>query len=280
MEKRIISFAKKLLKSQECLKIFTELEKIYESESMYLAQINCLERIWHISKNHCLLKKIGDIFINKMRDRNMGFIAHCKYLEFTQPEFYERFSNNSEVLNIKLADKNIYIQPDFEILCDNYNTILDMIHLMFKLRNYKCILKLKKYLNEMKTLIINESAKYKAKDIKFAKDDIVQNEKRISKILSEDYSCNDLNLFAVDLDYENKFAHFNVINYYLSINNADIAKNYYNSVYCKYFIQKPQKDIYDICWIISGFYEKEREYYNSVLFQKYALQNYPKNFKK
>ncbi len=273
MREKFIKWAEIICTGKSILTVLKELKKVCAKENLYHEEGGCLEKIWHITHEDALYKEVGDIFLYKVRNRDIANAAYNKYLYHTNPDFYFKYATNLSAMGFNCADTENLDEELPEVilsLCDRFDAIVYMMICLHKNKDYDGVLELEKYL----TIIKSKIEDYKNKtsnDNKTYWEDIQYTEKHLSKILSQTQNHNDINKFAIRLNKENKKAYFNILKDLITYNNFENALKFYNNNVCENFDLKPTGNIKSLCWIVSDFYRDIFEFYNAVFMQKIII---------
>ena len=271
MQKKYIDYATDLLNNNNVIEIIKDLKKIFAENGLYHEEGACLEKLFHITKSPELFLEIGDIFLNKVRNRDIANAAYNKYLYHTNKDFYLKYANNLKALGFNCADteNNDENLPDELVQkCDKFDLIVYIMIFLHKNNDIESVLALIPVLGKLKEAVTD----YNFIGDKSYLKDIENSEKHLSKILSKTKHHNDLNKFAVQLDRENKNAYINIIDDLITYKNYNEAYSYYNDIYCSVSNGVKKQSIVDICWVLSDFYRDNYEFYDAVRLQKMALE--------
>jgi hypothetical protein len=191
-------------------------------------EAGCLERLWHITKKHSLMIKVGEILSNKLKNHKASLFAYNSYFLASNPKFYNVYSQN-----IKELTQNLNFQTnidDFALpiikLADKYNLLVYIFKYANHIKNYSFILKKSSKLDEIekKALeIFDENSQVDnayMNEIKGAK-------KHFSTIISTVNDNLGLNILALNNNPQNLKAHINILNIYTSEKNYDEALKTY-----------------------------------------------------
>ena len=273
MKDKLIKYANDLITTDNVLPIYEDLVQIFDENDMFHEEGGCLERIWHITQDHNIYKQMGDIFLNKVRNRDIAFASYNKYLQFTQPEFYKNYAENL----YKLGYENFKYEPDYEDytrevinLCDRYHVIVYISMLLAEKQEYDAILEIADCLKKLKTKI--EELKICGNDDKATIEELKDSDNYLSYILSGVHNNNDINSFALELNPENEQAFINITEDFIMSDKKEEALDFYNNNAENFNRQKVEQPD-GLCWAVSDYYRGCQEFYNAVLFQKYAIES-------
>ena len=275
MREKFLKFADDLIAQKNAAKIYENLPGIFEDICMFHEQGACYEKLWHITQEHTLYKKIGDIFGQKLGKFNVAYKSYTRYLQFSDPDFYK---NYARVL-VKLGYDKLKEEPDGEDysreivkLCDAYDTIVYMMIYLHKKSDFEGIIRLDEKLTAISGIINRYlSENPREKDAEGIGDNKASR-KHLSAILSETPHRNDINFLAIKYDENNKRAYMNIIGDYITYKNYNEAKLFYNYTYANVFKLNELTNIVDICWEVSDFWRDIYDFYNAVFYQKCALE--------
>lgn len=274
MREKFLRFADSLIKQEECSLIYKELSDVFDEVCMFHEEGACKEKLWHITQEPKLYKEVGDIFGNKVGNFGVAFEAYNRYLKNSDPEFFNNYQRIMKKIgydvNLESNDDDNF--SDVTKLCDIYDTIIYMMIYLFQAKEYSGIFELEKRL----TVAFNNIQNYINKNPECnSKDCLADNEGsrvHLSEILSQEQHHNDLNKLAIKLNSNNKQAYMNITGDFITYKNYNDAMLFYNYTYCNVFGTPLKSNIIDICWDISDYYRDKYDFYNAVLFQKYALE--------
>ena len=274
MKETLTRFAEQIYSGNDTKNILNELYNIFTENEMYHEAAACLEKIWHITKEHELYIQIGDIFKDKLRNPQVGHMAYNRYLMFSQSDFYIKYTNAL----VKLNDNNFSTDIDNEDysreiikLCDKFDVIIYIMLCLHKNKEYSAILQIFEYFDKTLQDIDNYKQEHPFEDYTCT-NDIENTKHHLVEILSTTKHHYDINRLAIMLDSECYPAYINILADIVTNKNYDEALNFYNNEICIKF-SKPQKNsVTEICWILSDYYRDNFEFYNAVLFQKIALE--------
>ena len=274
MREKFLQNASKIVALKPMISILKDLRKICAKEGLYHEEGGCLEKIWHINHDHSLYEEIGDIFMYKVRNRDVANAAYNKFIHHLHPEFYDKYALNLKCMGYNCADteNSDEIMPNEIVdLCDRYDTIVYMMLILLKNKDYEGILNLSDSLSTMKSKIYKYKNQHFSADSSYL-DDIKNTDIHLSQELSTVQNHNDINRFAISLDEQNKRAYINVLDDFLTYKNYNEAIDFYNKEYTERFNIAKTSDINEICWSVSDFYRDIFEFYNAVRIQKIAIE--------
>ncbi len=277
MREEFLGFADKLIGQDDLVSVYESLIKIFDENCLFHEEGACNEKLWHITQKPELYKKVGDVFANKVGNFEVAFHAYNRYIQFSDENFYRNYMRAVKKLGYE------YDKPDeddytLEIikLCDAFDAIVYMMICLFRQKEYNAIFEMDKKLYEMQCKINEYIARYPDIDSESYVNDNVYSIKHLSQILSENKHHNDINLLAIKYDNTNKQAYINIIGDYITYKNYNEAIHFYNCTYSNIFSLSNTNNIVDICWHVSDYYRDNFDFYNSVYFQKHALEIYMK----
>ena len=274
MRDKFIKYAETICSDKSILSVLKSLRKICAQNELYHEEGACVEKIWHITHDPKLYEQVGDIFLQKVRNRDIANAAYNKFIHLTNPDFYYKYTANLKALGFNCADiENLDEDLSDEIidLCDRFDVIVYMMICLHKNKDFDGVIELVKFLSDIKSKIFEYRDKDCGSDKSYI-DDIECTEKHLSEVLSQTQNRNDINEFAIDLDNENKKAYFNIIKDLITYKHEQDALGYYNDVVCTKLGYSRTNDIKNLCWIVSDFYRDIYEFYNAVFMQKIVLE--------
>jgi len=274
MKDKFLEYAKRLENSERLVEVYEDLIKIFEENGMYQPQACCYEKLWNITQDHELLQKMGDVFHNKVRNKNAALASYNKYLQFTNPDFYYKYVNTLIELGHSDLDSSIDnndYSRDIVRLCDNLDTVFYMILYLIKEKDLDGILQMTEVLKEFKSKILFDY-KFRQDNDMAMLDSMYNSQKFLSESLSEIKNHNDINRAAIYFDTKNKKAYMNILEDLITYKNYDEAINFYNKDFCRAFECNEKTSIVDICWELSDFNRERGLFGDAVFFQKIAIE--------
>lgn len=273
MREKFKNLIERLVRKDNLESIYKELAEILDSLCLFHEEGACIEKLWHVTQNPDLYKDVADIFLYKVRNRNIAFEGYKRYLQYSQPEFYKSFSENLTALgynNFEISDDDNYKREIIK-LSDALDCTIYMMKALHKLKDYEGVLEMETYLNNF-----DEEIKKYVQSHPLEQNDCVQenenSKKHLSGVLAETLNHNDINKLATRLDPKNEKAYINILGDLITYGNFQQATEYYNNVYKNQFNKNYTNNIANICWIISDFYRDRYEFFNAVQYQKIALE--------
>lgn len=268
------TLAENLINCKDGINIYNKLEKIFEENCMYLEQCNCIEKIWNINKEHELLKRIGDILFKKVKDKENALEAYDKYLQYSQPEFYNNYKacfKDTQNIDSQKPVETENSKQEISILYDKYSVIISIMTLLLKEKEYDALIDFNNnYLltveQKINMLIHENRDNYKyLKEI---------NDLKIyfSNLLSTIVHHNDINNLAIRLNPQNIKAHINIIDDLITYENYEACLKFYNCNFAKIFNYQILDNVSDICFILSEHYQEELDFYKTLIYQKKAIE--------
>ena len=273
MRDKFKNLAERLIKNDNPESIYKELANIFDSLCLFHEQGACIEKLWHVTQDPNLYKEVADIFLYKVRNRNIAFEGYNRYLQYSQPEFYKSFSENLLALGydkFQISDDEDY-KRNIIRLSDSFDCVIYMMKALHKLKDYEGVMEMEQYLNSFDEKIKNYIQLHPLEKPDCV-DENTNGKKHLSGILSETLNHNDINKLAIRLDSGNEKAYINIIGDMLTYGRLNDAVDYYNNVYAEKFGKITTNNIVNICWIVSDFYRDRYEFYNAVFYQKIALE--------
>ena len=274
MRKKFIQFAEIICSDESILSVLKELKEICSQEELYHEEGGCLEKIWHITHDNQLYEEVGDIFLYKVRNKDIANAAYNKYIYHTNPDFYFKYATNMHSMGFYCIDTENTdedLPESVTNLCDRFDAIAYMMIYLHKKEDYDGVLELVKYLENIKSKIFAYKETDRSDKLSYW-DDIVSTEKHLSEIFTKTQNRNDINQLAIDLDKYNEKGYYNILKDLITYDNYDEAIAFYNNQICENFKNKPINDIKSLCWAVSDFYSGIYEFYNAVFMQKIALE--------
>ena len=274
MREKFIQYADAICSGKPILSLLKDLKEILAKNGLSHEEGACVEKMWHITHEPKLYEEIGDIFLYKVRNRNVANAAYNKYIQYTNPDFYNKYAANLKALGFKCAnidDSDDDLPPEIIDICDRFDVIVYMMICLHRNKDYDGVIELVNYLSHIKNKILE----YKDRNFvenKSYLEELSCTEKHLSEVLSETQNHNDLNQFAISLFNKNKKAYFNIIKDLITYKKEKEAINYYNDVACPNIECKKTDNIITLCWIVSDFYRDIFDFYNAVFMQKIALE--------
>ena len=270
MRDKFKKYAEELCTNSNCLNIFQDLKNIMCENGLYHEEGACLEKIFHITKEPKLYEKIGDIFLNKLRNRDVANAAYNKYLYYSDSKFYEKWAENLKSIGCNYVDTDNEENPsEVQSLSDKFDAIAYMMICLEKNSEYDGIAELICYADKLREQIKIYQKIYAEENYWSDYKDTCNH---LSEVLSGVNNRNDINKFAISLNPSNKRAYIKIMDDYVTYKNYSESLNFYNTEFCKKFECSPNISIVNLCWLISDFYRDCYEFYDAVRFQKYALE--------
>ena len=274
MIERFLKYAKDLEYPKKLIAIYKDLSQIFESVSMYHEQAVCLEKIWNITQEHELLIEMGDIFFQKLRNKNIAYLAYNRFFQFTHPSFYQKYITTLRDLGYTNLDPSLdYNDYSRKLirLCDNFDTICCMMLYLHKHQEYGAIMQLEEYLMKYRDKVHRFLKKHPEEEQEMLLE-IENNAKKLSEVLSHTKHRNDINKLAISLNPQNKEAYINIIEDFIIYKNYDQAIDFYNNIYCNAFNNMNNYSLIAICWELSDYNRDKYDFGQAVYFQKIALE--------
>lgn len=274
MREKFKNFADSISSGADLLPILQELIPIFGDSGMHHEEGACFEKMFNITKNPELYEKIGDVFLYKLRNRNVAKNAYDKFLCYSNPEFYKKYANNLKQLgynSINTEHLEIVPQTPIEKLCDMYNVIAYMILYLHKDKEYDAVLSIAQNLFNIKKQIDSEK-KNCFKTALSCLNDIKDTDIHLSEVLATTLFNIEINRFAIKLNSLNKNAYFNIVGGYIAKKDYKEAVKYYNTAFAKTLNEPTKNSVPDICWTISDYFRDRFDFYMAVYFQKLALE--------
>ena len=275
MREKFIKYAETITSGKSMLSILKELRKICAKNNLFHEEGACLEKIYHITHEAKLYEEIGDIFLYKVRNREIANAAYNKFIYNINSEFFNKYIDNLIALGFKY-DNNIQdndLPNEINDLCDRFDVIVYMILCLLKHNDYEGVLILyNKFLTIAKSKIIEYKDKHIGENNIYIT--MMENtERHLSEMLTQTNDNNEINILAINLLKTNIKAYMNILDNYITHKNYRQAIEFYLNNVCNRFHKcKKTDNIKEICWEISNFYKDNYKFYQAVKFQKIAIE--------
>lgn len=273
MRERLTNYAQAIMNNEDIVKMYSELADIFGQEGLYLSQVGCIEKIWHLTLEPELLKKEGDIFLNELDNPGTASDVYKLYFQATNPEFYTDFMTALNRFGYEdLTPKFTEIEEASELtkLADKYTVIIYMMMLLHKYDDREGIIEFSKYLDEIDRIAfeIMESDENANKE---DYDDTEKSNEYFSYLIASTIPDVDLNKLAIKLNPKNETAYLNIVEECLAQHDERIALEFYNKNYAPAFELRAAKDIAEICWNLSNNCYYSGDYFNAIKYQQKAI---------
>ena len=255
MRELFIKTAENLVKNENILSTYKKLADFYLKQNKMDGYSSTLEKIWHLEKDNEILLKISNVAKNNL-------------INFAPIAGINQNLIDDILFEAKTTDFTLLIHRHF--ICEYM-----MIH-AFSKNNLQLVLELSHYLFEIKSQIqkyIKDNTIEDCKEIRTMKDD----DCALSNMLADTKNHNDINDLAIQLNPLNEKAYINIIYDLLIYENYDRALEFYNSKYAPTFSKSTINSVSELCWIFSESFSKRFEFYETLLFQKIAIEQELKN---
>lgn len=270
---KLLDICKKIVKTKNLSSIYKKLIPVFENVGLGHESVSFLKKLWHITKDINYLVTAGDMYLNTLDDASSAFEAYDLFFQRTNPVFYMRykyalFKNGYKNLLSEFDNFNYYSQ--LILLLDKYYTLGQIILYFWQYKNYDELLQAKEYLHIIKSQIESYAEKHSKEEYPWKEEMEGFNKYLASKLCLTEHN-NNVNLFAVELNSDEKQAYLNIIDDYIENNNYDIAFDFYNKSHN--ILQKEKANtIPDMFWNLSNLLAENNYYYKSVSYQKRAIE--------
>lgn len=277
MRDLFLKSAKALSKNENILSIYESLAEYYLNIGQMDGYTSSLEKIWHLNHNNELLLKISDIAKNVLKNYNLSCLFEGLYFYSQAPEHFNSFAPISGMNQGLISDIQYEANSSELKLLINRNFICDYMMLHAHQKNdLELVLELSKYLFEIKSQIdiyVQENNITESRELLSIKED----DSAVSNVLSQTKHHNDINKLAIVLNKYNEKAYLNIIDDLLVYKNFQNALDFYNNEYAPAFSKPLIHSASELCWFMSNNYSNKLEFYETLYFQKLAIELELKN---
>ncbi len=273
MKEKLLEFAKDVCLSKNIVDICIELSDIFTENALYQEKAGCYEKIWHITQEHELYQKIGDIFAFRINNKAVALNAYNKYFQFKDPDFYKKYASCLRELGYKDIspdlDKENYNRHIVN-LCDRFDIVTYMVVYAQKIKDYDTVLELKRYYDILKEEVEEYYKDNPNTDLDYF-EEFKASKSYLSDILVKCTNNIDINEFAIELKPENKRAYINILTNLVKNHKKEKAMAFFNDRYIVSCNANFAISLQDVCWELSKYYGEVYDFYHTVYFQKAAL---------
>lgn len=270
MEKKLLNSCEKLSKTNNVVRLYKELTKIFEEVGMFYELAWCYRILWDFTKQDRYLIFAGDIFTEYTNNLKEGLKTYDLFFQRTNPYFFLKYKYSLNKIGYQdsspILDNTDYFSNTIKQL-DRYNTIIFIMTYFYNYKMYDFILLSNNYLRKLKVdIFINKPRQ----DRKICYQSIQEMNKYFSSIISQTEN-NDLNKYALKLNPKNEQAYLNIIYNFADSHNFEQLQEYYNA-YAKNCDADKLNTVPQILWKLSNIYKNKDLFFKAVKCQQLAVE--------
>lgn len=276
MDKFCFNAAESLVNNKNLKSLFKKLIDFFAENAMFFELAGLYECLYRLDDNIEYLKKEAFVIDKYLGNNYLSLQLNLLYLKNFDTFLYENLKKNlivqgfkfEEIENYNQNDKNSY---NLVKIADRYNILLYIIKYFVKLKKYNTAIDLIPYMDKFESEILNYIEKNQPKDL-ICLEHLKNYKNELSVFLSNVKNHNDINNLAIRLNNLNEVAYLNIVDDFITYENYEQALNFFNDIFAPKFSIEPKSTIISICWFLSDKYYARELYFDSIRFQKIAIE--------